>query len=214
MTKMVPNGDENRRAARIAVCASGDGSIFEALVEAGRNGRCPGTVVGLIVNRSGIGALARAERLGIPVAVLKPGDFAARVDWDEAMGRQLKEWRADWVVLAGFLTLVGQEVLTAFPRRVVNIHPSLLPKYGGPGMYGLRVHAAVLAAGERETGITVHTVDGQYDRGVIVVQERVTILPGDTPETLGDRVRARERELYPQVLRDLILTDTQPSGTR
>lgn len=184
--------------------ASGEGSNFEALVKASREGLLQAEIVGLIANRGKIGALRRAERLSIPVAVLSPRDFASRGAWDEAVVRQLREWQAEWVALAGFLVLIGPTVLREFPGRVINSHPALLPRHGGPGMYGERVHAAVLAAGDRETGITVHTIDEVYDRGSIVAQHRVAVAEGDTVGSLEARVKAAETAFFPKVLNDLV----------
>ncbi|MBX3020296.1 MAG: phosphoribosylglycinamide formyltransferase [Bdellovibrionales bacterium] len=190
--------------SKLVICASGDGSNFEAIVRASRSGLLQAEVSGLIVNRGGIGVLERAERLKVPVAIISPKGFASREEWDAAMVARLRTWSADWVVLAGYLALVGPQVLTAYQHRIVNSHPALLPKFGGAGMYGDRVHAAVLAAGERETGITVHLIDEVYDRGAILAQERVAVLPGDTPELLAARVKTQETAFYPKVLNDLI----------
>lgn len=190
--------------AKLVVCASGDGSNFEAIVKATRDGALQAEVTGLIVNRGKIGVLDRAERLNVPRAILSPKDFPTRAEWDAAMAKRLQDWSADWVVLAGYLALIGPAVLAAFPGRIVNSHPALLPKFGGEGMYGDRVHEAVLQAGEPETGITIHTIDDVYDRGLILAQERVPVLPGDTPATLAARVKSRETAFYPKVLNDLI----------
>jgi phosphoribosylglycinamide formyltransferase-1 len=190
--------------AKIAICASGDGSNFEALVQASRRGQLSAEIVGLIVNRPNIGAIARAQRLKVPHQVLAPKDFPSRHQWDETMVHNLRSWQVDWVILAGFLALVGPRVLEAFPQRVVNIHPSLLPKFGGAGMYGDHVHAAVLKAAEPETGITVHLIDGAFDQGRILAQERVAVDPGDTVATLSERVKTAEIIFYPRVINDLV----------
>lgn len=189
---------------RIAILASGDGSNFEAIVKATRDGRLKAEVVGLITNRDGIEALNRARRFGIESAVIPPKLFADRAHWDHAMAEQLREWKADWVALAGFLALLGPRLLGAFPGKVINSHPALLPKYGGPGMYGDRVHAAVISANEKETGITFHLVDEIYDHGAVLVQDKIPVLQGDTAASLAARLKARENELYPQVLADLL----------
>lgn len=120
------------------------------------------------------------------------------------MAAQLRKWGGEWVVLAGYLALVGPKVLHGYPKRIVNSHPALLPKFGGEGMYGDRVHAAVLQAGERETGITVHLIDEVYDRGAILAQARVEVLADDTPSALAARVKACESAFYPKVLNDLV----------
>lgn len=189
---------------KIAVLASGEGTNFEAIAQAAHDGQLRADIVGLITNRGTAGALARAERLKIPSEVVSLKLFSTREAWDQAMVDQLKAWNAEWVVLAGFLALIGPKMLAGFPHRIVNSHPALLPKFGGTGMYGDNVHAAVLRAGERETGVTIHTIDAEYDRGKILAQERVKVLEGDTPATLSARVKAAEVALYPRVLNDLV----------
>jgi phosphoribosylglycinamide formyltransferase-1 len=190
--------------AKIAILASGDGSNFEALARAAQTGVLPAQVVGLITNRDGVEALNRARRLGIPAEVLIPKNFAIRAEWDKAVTEQLKSWGAEWVVCAGFLALLGPQLLQSYPQRVVNSHPALLPKYGGHGMYGDKVHAAVVAAGESETGITFHLVDEVYDHGRVLVQEKIPVLPGETAASLAARLKARENEIFPKVLADLL----------
>lgn len=190
--------------AKIAVLASGEGTNFEAIALAARDGRLNAEVAGLITNRAKIGAVERATRLGVPAKILPPKNFASRETWDQAVVDQLRAWQVDWVVLAGFLALIGPKMLAAYPNRIVNSHPALLPKHGGAGMYGDNVHAAVLAAGDRESGITIHTIDAEYDRGQILAQERVKVLPGDTVASLSARVKALEVALYPRVLNDLV----------
>ena len=190
--------------SQLVVCASGNGSNFEAIVRASREGRLDADVRGLIVSRANAFAIERARDLGVPCATLAARDFADREAWDEAMVAQLREWRADWVVLAGYLSLIGPRTLHAFSGRIVNSHPALLPKFGGEGMYGDRVHAAVIKAGERETGLTVHTIDEEYDRGRILAQARVAVAPDDDARTLAERVKRREREFYPEVLQQLV----------
>ena len=189
---------------KIAVCASGEGTNFEALVTASREGRLHADIVGLITNRSTAGVLERATRLKIPTRVLTPKGYADRAEWDRAMVAQLDRWQAEWVVLAGFLTLIGPQVLARFPGHIVNSHPALLPKFGGEGMYGDHVHTAVLNAGEAESGVTIHKIDAIYDQGAIVAQERVPVLPGDDLESLRERVKALEISMYPRVLNDLV----------
>jgi phosphoribosylglycinamide formyltransferase-1 len=189
---------------RLAVLASGEGTNFEAIVKASREGRLQAEVAGLIANRGKIGALGRADRLGVSRKILAPRDFTTRDEWDRAMVKQLEAWNADWVVLAGFLVLIGPGMLKRFPHRIINSHPALLPKFGGAGMYGDNVHEAVLKSGELESGITIHTIDGEYDRGKILAQERVKIVAGDTIERLSERVKALEVSLYPRVLNDLV----------
>jgi formyltetrahydrofolate-dependent phosphoribosylglycinamide formyltransferase len=182
---------------RVAVLASGGGTNLQALLDACGPGT-PARIVRVVSNRADAGALERARRAGIPAVVLRdPADAGELL---AALGD------ADLVVLAGYLKLVPAAVVARFPRRLVNIHPALLPAFGGPGMYGRRVHAAVLASGAAESGATVHFVDEQYDRGPIIAQRTVPVLAGDTPETLATRVLAAEHELLPQVVLDLART--------
>jgi phosphoribosylglycinamide formyltransferase-1 len=181
----------------MVVCASGDGSNFEALVIASRAGLLQTEVVGLICNNPQAGALKRAERLKVPVAMIERND-------DEATLRHLMEWQAEWVALAGFLSKIGPKVLEKYSGKIVNSHPSLLPKYGGKGMYGSRIHQAVLQAGDTVSGVTVHLVGETYDTGRILAQKKVPIERGDTAETLEKRVKQKERAFYPAVLNDLV----------
>jgi formyltetrahydrofolate-dependent phosphoribosylglycinamide formyltransferase len=179
---------------RVAVLASGGGTNLQALIDA-LGPEAPARIVRVISNRSDAGALDRARRAGISTAVLQhPPDAAELLD---VLGD------ADLVVLAGYLKLVPAPVVARFRRRLVNIHPALLPAFGGPGMYGRRVHEAVLASGATESGATVHYVDEQYDRGPIIAQRRVPVLPGDTVDTLAQRVLAAEHDLLPEVVLQL-----------
>ena len=178
--------------ARIAVLASGSGSNLQALLDHfGGAGRAHGTIVWVGSNRRGAGALTRAAAAGVETAVLDaPQDGPALL-------ARLEAARADLLVLAGYLKLIPAEVVRAFRGRLLNIHPALLPAFGGAGMYGHHIHEAVLAHGNTVTGVTVHFVDEAYDRGPIMAQWPVPVLPGDTPATLGARVLTVEHHLYP-----------------
>jgi phosphoribosylglycinamide formyltransferase 1 len=172
---------------RIAVLASGGGSNMEAIAE-----RVPLALVAS--NRADAGALALAARRGIATEVIeRPLDA-------EGMLAMFRRHGIEVVALAGYLKKIPEAVTRAFRGRMINIHPSLLPAFGGPGMYGERVHAAVLAAGVQESGATVHFVDADYDRGPIIAQRRVPVEPGDTPATLAARVLAAEHALYPEIV--------------
>jgi formyltetrahydrofolate-dependent phosphoribosylglycinamide formyltransferase len=181
---------------RVAVLASGGGTNLQALLDALHNSPLA-RVARVVTNRPDAGALARARLAGVPAAVLRdPGDPAELL-------AALTDARADLVVLAGYLKLVPPPVVARFHWRMINIHPALLPAHGGPGMYGRRVHEAVLASGAAESGATVHYVDDQYDRGPIIAQERVPVRPGDTAETLAARVLEAEHRLLPRVVLEL-----------
>jgi len=179
---------------RLAVLVSGGGTNLQALLDALRESPLA-RVARVISNRPDAGALARARQAGVPATVLRdPGDAAELL---AALGD------AHLVVLAGYLKLVPAPVISRFRGRMINIHPALLPDFGGPGMYGRRVHAAVLASGAKESGATVHFADEEFDRGAIIAQEKVHVEPGDTPETLAARVLEAEHRLLPRVVLDL-----------
>lgn len=181
---------------RIAVLASGGGSNCDALCSAidAHGASSPARVVLVASNRASAGALSKAAARGITTSVITdPTDGAALL-------ALLRAHAIDLVVLAGYLKLVPAIVTAAFARRIVNVHPALLPAFGGHGMYGQHVHAAVLAAGCTVTGVTVHLVDEQYDRGAILAQWPVPVHPGDTAEQLAARVLAAEHRLLPHTV--------------
>lgn len=184
---------------RVAVLASGGGSNLQAILDYfGAAGDARSVDVVLVAaNRASAGALERARKAGVPAVVIeRPADGAA-------MAELLDSHKVECVALAGYLKLIPAEVTRRWRGRIVNIHPALLPKFGGAGMYGHRVHEAVLAAGEAESGATVHQVDAEYDRGAILAQERVPVKDGDTADTLAARVLAVEHQLYPRTLDSL-----------
>ena len=182
-----------RPPVRVAVMASGGGTNLQALLDA-LNGPpdSPARVTRVVSNRADARALERARRAGLAAVALAdaadPGQCLA------ALGD------AELVVLAGYLKLVPAPVVSRFRWRMVNIHPALLPDFGGPGMYGARVHQAVLASGAAESGASVHYVTEEYDRGAVIAQARVPVLPGDTPDTLAARVLSAEHRLLPRVV--------------
>jgi formyltetrahydrofolate-dependent phosphoribosylglycinamide formyltransferase len=178
---------------RVATVISGRGSNLEALLRAAR-GVAPARVVLVISNRADAGGLSLARDYGIPVHVLK--DPADAFEWTSVLNAA----QVDLVVLAGFLKQVPGAVVNAWKGRIINVHPALLPRFGGPGMYGRRVHEAVLAAGETTSGATVHLVTEEYDRGEILAQGTVPVMPDDTAETLAARVLAVEHKLLPAVV--------------
>ena len=184
----------------LAVFASGGGSNFGAILDAIAAGRLDARVAVLVTDRAGIGAIGRAERVGVPHAVCAPQDFDGERAYGAALLDVLGKHGADFVALAGFLKKIPPALVQAYRHRIVNIHPALLPLHGGAGLYGRRVHEAVLAAGEGESGATVHLVDEDYDTGPIVLQARVPVEKGDTPDTLAARVLAEEHRLYPAAL--------------
>src|SRR5262245_28747944 len=183
-----------RRMLRIGVLASHEGTTLQSIIDGCVQGRINGRVVAVISNNSGSGALRRAAAAGIETFHLSSATHPGDGSLDAAICSALQGTRADVVFLGGYMKRLGPRTLAAFPARILNTHPALLPKFGGQGMFGDRVHEAVLAAGEPETGASVHLVDAEYDTGAVVRQARVAILPGDTVETLKARVQASERE--------------------
>lgn len=185
----------DRLPARMCVMLSGSGRTLLNLLEAIDAGRLSAVVALVIASRECPGA-ERARERGVPVRVM-PGEIAA-----EQLERVLQEHRIDVVALGGYLRKLN--IPEAWRGRIVNIHPSLLPKFGGAGMYGDRVHAAVLAAGERESGCSVHLVDEEYDRGRVLMQRRCQVLAGDDVRTLAARVFAEECRAFPEALQQFI----------
>jgi formyltetrahydrofolate-dependent phosphoribosylglycinamide formyltransferase len=190
--------------ARVAVLASGGGTNLQALIDRFNGGGSDAARVELVVgSRAGIGALGRAERAGIPALVLDGRAMGAET-FGAALADALAEHRIDLVVLAGWLQLVPAEVVTRYHGRMLNVHPALLPAFGGKGMYGMRVHQAVIASGARVSGATAHLVDERYDEGAIVAQWPVPVLPGDTPEMLAARVLAVEHRILPLAVEAIV----------
>ncbi len=187
---------------RASVLISGAGSTLANLIEATRDGRLPRlALVQVVSSRSDVRGVTIAREAGIPLQIVRKRDYASASAFSAALTRTIDRANVQLVLMAGFLCL--WLLPEAYRGRVLNIHPALLPKFGGQGMHGRHVHAAVLAAGERESGCSVHLVDQQYDHGPIVAQRRVPVLATDTPETLAARVGIAERELYPAVLREV-----------
>ena len=175
---------------RVAVAVSGRGTNLEALLRA-LGPEAPARVVLVLSNRADAPALERASGKGIATVTLR--DHADGPEWLSTLERH----GVELLVLAGYLRLVPTEVIARYRGRILNVHPALLPAFGGQGMYGRRVHEAVLASGARESGATVHLVDEVYDRGAILGQARVPVLPGDDPESLAARVLEAEHRLLP-----------------
>lgn len=185
-------------AARIAVLASGGGTNLQAIIDyyaaITLQGEAAGSIELVASNRENAGALDRARAAGIPAESFDVTDDGT------ALANLLKRWSIDLVVLAGYLKHIPALVIHAYHGRIINIHPGLLPDFGGPGMYGSRVHAAVLASGATSTGLTVHFVDDEYDHGPVIAQWRVRVKIDDTAESLAGRVLSAEHIVYPRVV--------------
>ena len=189
-----------RRHLRLGILASHAGTTMQAIIDACLQGRLHVEVRVVIGNNSRSGALARARAHGIPTAHLSGVTHPKPDDLDRAIMETLTDHDIEVVALAGYMKRMGPLVLSRYRGRLLNTHPALLPKFGGQGMYGDRVHEAVLAAGEGVSGASVHLVEGDYDTGPVLSQVEVPVLEGDTLETLRDRVQAAEREHYVEVL--------------
>lgn len=185
---------------RIAVMASGRGSNFRALHEALGADSDIARIVLCVSNNPRPGAFEYAASVGIPTIRLSPKMFEAEAEYAAALLETLDTHRVEMIVLAGYMRKVPDAVIAAFSGRILNIHPALLPAFGGEGMYGMHVHEAVLAAGGTESGATVHLVDADYDTGRTIAQERVPVLPDDTAETLAARVLEAEHRLLPRTV--------------
>ncbi len=186
---------------KLVVFASGSGSNFQAIIDAVKQKKLNVEIAGLITNRDKIGAIDRAIKNRIPFQVVQVSDdelFAKR------LAELLHQWQPDLIILAGFLKKIPSEIVSAYPDKIINIHPALLPKFGGKGFYGLRVHKAVLESGDAVTGCTVHFVDNEYDCGQIIEQIEVPVFASDSPESLAKRVLKAEHELLPSVINNLI----------
>lgn len=199
---------------RLGFLASHNGTNMRAIVAACRAGRLNADATLLISNNRDCGAIAWADLQGVPWQHMSATKLGSEEALDEAMAAALKTAHVDLIVLAGYMRKLGPKTLEAFSRRILNVHPALLPKFGGQGMYGKHVHEAVLKAGEKVTGATIHIVDGEYDHGPIVMQAEVPVEPSDTPDTLAARVQAKEQELYPQVLQKVFSGEIDLDGLR
>ncbi len=190
---------------KIAVLVSGGGTNLQALLNAEKDGKIPyGQIVLVVSSRPDAYALRRAEKFSKKTAVIRRKDYASAEDYDQAMLSLLKDNGIEEVILAGFLSILGQRVIAAYPKRIINIHPSLIPSFCGKGYYGLHVHEAALKRGVKVTGATVHYVNEIPDGGQIIAQKAVEILPGDTPEVLQKRVMEQaEWILLPKAAADL-----------
>ena len=182
--------------------ASHGGSNMQAIIDACKDGRLDARPCVVISNNSDSMALQRARNEGIPCSHISGATHPGSAE-DEEILRVLRRHAVDTVILAGYMKILGSVTLHAYRGRILNIHPALLPKFGGKGMYGKRVHEAVLAAGERVTGVTIHLIDENYDTGPIVNQCQVPVLEGDTPDSLSKRVLKHEHALYVETLQKI-----------
>lgn len=186
----------------IVVCVSGGGTNLQAIIDGIEAGTITNTkIIGVISNNEGAYALERAKAAGVPGMVLSPKSYESRDAFNEAFLDKMKELNPDLIVLAGFLVTIPAAMVQAFPNKIINIHPSLIPSFCGVGYYGLKVHEGALARGVKVTGATVHFVDEGTDTGPIILQKAVEVLPGDDAKTLQKRVMEQaEWTILPQAI--------------
>ena len=187
---------------KIAVLVSGSGSNLQSMRDAVKTGAGPSAEIAIVIsNKESAYALTRAQQANIPHLLLDPKAYRTREDFFAQVIYELEEIRADMICLAGFLLKLEPNIIRKFKGRILNIHPALLPKYGGKGMYGHFVHEAVLKSGEKESGCSVHVVDEEFDHGPVLLQRKIAVQPQDTPETLAARVLEQEHLLYPEAVK-------------
>jgi phosphoribosylglycinamide formyltransferase-1 len=184
---------------RIAIFASGSGTNMQRIAEY-FHGNPAVEITVVVCNKTGAGVIQRAEKLQIPVVMIHRSDFYQ----NEAITKQLLDLQIDLIVLAGFLWLIPDHLLQAFPQRIINIHPALLPKYGGKGMFGEHVHQAVIDAGEAASGITIHYVNEHYDEGAVIFQTSFLLAANETPDSLAQRIHQLEYRHFPEVIERLL----------
>jgi phosphoribosylglycinamide formyltransferase-1 len=185
---------------RLACLASGGGTNLQAIIDHIEAGKLQAEIAAVISNVPGAGALERAGRHGLACFTVDHRDFASREDFDRQLAAIIDRQDAQLICLCGFLRIFSPYFADRYPGRIINIHPALLPDFGGRGFYGHRVHQAVLASGAKESGCTVHFVDREVDHGPIILQARVPVLPGDTPDTLAARVLEQEHLAYSRAI--------------
>ncbi len=184
----------------LVALASGGGTNLQAIIDNIEAGKLNAQIKAVISNNSKSGALERARNHNIPAIHLSHKQFATPEEFDQKLLSVLSENETDLVILAGYMKMLSPVVVRAYKHKILNIHPALLPSFGGKGMYGIHVHEGVIASGVKATGVTVHLVDEIYDHGPIIVQKCVPVLSDDTPETLQQRVLPHEHELYSEAI--------------
>lgn len=182
----------------IVVFASGSGTNFQAIIDAVKAGQIDAHIAGLITDRADIRAIDRAKKHNIPVHIIFQHSSP------DKMREVLDSLKPDLIVLAGYLKKIPRAIVQEYEGRIINIHPSLLPDYGGPGFYGLNIHRNVLQNGEKESGCTVHYVTQNYDEGPIIEQSKVPVLKNDSPEKLAERILEKEHKMLPKVIKQIL----------
>lgn len=186
---------------KIAVLVSGGGTNLQSLIDGCKSGFIPGEIVLVVSSKPDAYALERARKENIEASVIEKKLFKNEEEYSAEIQKAVDKKKADLICLAGFLLKLAPNIVRTYKNKILNIHPALLPEFGGPGMYGIRVHETVLKSGQKYSGCTVHLVDEEFDHGPIVLQKRVPVEAGDTPVKLAERVLKEEHELYPAAVR-------------
>jgi len=185
---------------RLAVFASGTGSNFMAIVDSIEAGKLNAAVVGLISNNPDAGAIAFAKSKHIPHEIVNKKRYPDENDRDMKILNILEQWDANFIILAGYMKIINPPILEKYKNRMLNIHPALLPSFGGKGMYGIHVHEAVIEYGVKYSGVTVHVVNNEYDAGPVVLQRVLPVLDDDTPQSLQQRILKEEHKIYTEAI--------------
>ena len=188
----------------IAIFASGNGSNAENIYHYFKKNNLPVTIALIVTNNANAYVIERAKKINVPVEIFSKKDF---YEHPEKIIAQLKKYGIEYIVLAGFLLKIHPEIIRAYPNKIINIHPALLPKFGGKGMYGDNVHKAVIEAGETESGITIHYVNEEYDKGEIIAQYKTTVNELDTADTLAEKIHNLEYEFFPETLQKVFFNE-------
>ncbi len=190
----------------IAVLASGSGTNLQSIIDAINNKTLENTEIAIVIsNKNDAYALKRAETNGIKTFFLNPKDFPGNLEYDKKLVEVISNYKVDLIILAGYMKILTSVFINAFSGKIINIHPSLLPAFGGKGMYGAKVHEAVLKSRIKESGCTVHYVTEEIDGGPVIAQEKVPVLKEDTVEILSKRVLAKEHELLVKAIKRILI---------
>jgi len=199
---------------RLAVFASGRGSNFEAILKKIREQYIPATVELCITNNPDAGVIGLASKHGIPIKILVPKTFSDSYAYDEAILKELIAARIDYIILAGYLKMIGPQIVERYSNKIINIHPALLPAFGGKGMYGHHVHQAVFDRGVKYSGVTIHLVNKEYDAGPIVLQEVVPVDGINSAQEIAEKVLMVEHRVFPRAVKWLVEDRLQVNGSR
>ena len=192
----------------LAILVSGSGTNLQAIIDAIENGSLSDTEISVVIsNKKNAYALERAKNAGIENIFINSKDFKSNVDYDMKLIEIIKKFNTDLIILAGYIKILSPEFVTAFPNKIINIHPALLPDFGGKGMYGEKVHEAVLQSRVKESGCTVHFVEPTVDTGPIIAQKKVPVMQGDTVDTLSKRILEQEHKLLVESIKKILFTN-------